>query len=502
VGVFIFPLLAQVRTERAAALPAPNGVGPWKLSTSGPRLPTSGAMFGAFVAMGSHTGPNEDAAFSAVEDQVGRTLALQRVYYSWNEPFPDPYDYLARDDGRVLLLSWSGVGAKWADIAAGKYDALIDQRAADLKAFGAPLFFSFNHEPENDKSSGTAANFVAAWKHIHDRFVADGVTNVSYVLTLMAFTYRNGTADSWYPGASYVDLLAADGYNWNGCPGRTDPWKTFEEVFAGFHDYGVAKGKPMLVAEWASMEDPKNPSAKGNWISQAATTLKTWPEVKGVSWYNNGPPGANCTWWIDSTTRSLSSFSAMAADPYFQKVAGFTPGVKASAYASVTDAGFTKPAGGSLALGSSVQWVFHGPGTHTVTDASGMGTFDSGPRGPGSVYTVTFPDAGSFPYRCSLHTQLTGTIQIPMTVSPSSGRIGTSFRLTWAVAPPAAGSVYDVQVQRPGQSWKTLWSATASTTGAFVPDAGVGTYLFRARVLRSPGGAGSDYSPAVSVLVS
>src|SRR6185503_4304423 len=175
-----------------------------------------------------------------------------------------------------------------------------------------------HHEPENDTSiCGTSANFVGAYQHVHDRFVADGVTNVSWVWVLMAYTYRVEDPDAWYPGDSYVDIVGADGYNWYSCPGRTDPWNEFSWVFDQFHAWGMAHGKPELVAEFASMEDPDDPNHKAEWISNAEATIKTWPEIKAVVWYDNGPPAPTCTWWVDSSPASLNAFKSMGADTYF-----------------------------------------------------------------------------------------------------------------------------------------------------------------------------------------
>ena len=63
----------------------------------------------------------------------------------------------------------------------------IDQAAANIKAAGAKIMLTLNHEPDNDIGGGTScsykgtiagntpANYVAMWRHIHDRFAALGV---------------------------------------------------------------------------------------------------------------------------------------------------------------------------------------------------------------------------------------------------------------------------------------------------------------------------------------
>ena len=174
------------------ATPTPTGAQPVA-------LPTSGALFGAYVQPGSHTGPDRRSALTSFESLVGRKMAMERVYYFWDHAWPTADDAWTRDAGRIPYISWNarltnGSVARWADIAAGVYDPVILTRAADLISFGAPVIFSFNHEPENDKDAGTAAEFIAAFRHIREVFETAGVSNVTYAWTMMAWSFRTGSA--------------------------------------------------------------------------------------------------------------------------------------------------------------------------------------------------------------------------------------------------------------------------------------------------------------------
>jgi large repetitive protein len=315
--LLLLTLVAGVAlTGAAGASPLRRQVVP--LATEGPQLPTTGALFGANGAQ--HDQDTQEGALNGFESMIGRKVAVKRQYALWDDVFPDDFDRWVRDRGTTLMLSWQSgsheeVDAYWDDIAGGQYDSLIDARAADIKAYGAPLFFTFDHEPEM-KTSGTSSEFISAWRHIHDRFVADGVTNVSWVLILLSYTYMNDGADAWYPGDGYVDLLGADGYNWFQCP--PDVWKPFEELFDDFYAYGEAKAKKMVIAELGSIEDPDDPGAKAAWFTDATAVLKTMPDIKVVSYYNNGiSGGALCDWWVDSSASSLAAYTAMGADSYF-----------------------------------------------------------------------------------------------------------------------------------------------------------------------------------------
>jgi hypothetical protein len=49
-------------------------------SARAPSLPTSGALFGAYVQPGSHTGPDRRSAMTSFETLVGRQMSIERVY--------------------------------------------------------------------------------------------------------------------------------------------------------------------------------------------------------------------------------------------------------------------------------------------------------------------------------------------------------------------------------------------------------------------------------------
>ncbi len=154
-------------------------------------------------------------------------------------------------------------------------------------------------------------------------------------------------------------------------------------------------------------------------------------------------------------------------------------------------------------IGGEVRWDFAGPSIHTVTDNTGMGLYDSGSRGPGSSYSFAFPAAGNYPFRCTIHAQMRGSVQIPVAVSPASGGVATPFSITWASGAPPAGYVYDVQVRRAGSStWQYYRQGTITTSAVFTPDAGLGIYSFQARIRQVATGRAAAFSTPVSINVT
>lgn len=150
-------------------------------------------------------------------------------------------------------------------------------------------------------------------------------------------------------------------------------------------------------------------------------------------------------------------------------------------YVSVGPSGFIQQSPPRALPGTTVQWTFLGPSTESVTDATGMGLFDSGPRSFVSTFGYTFTAAGDYPYR-SATTGATATYKILPAV-PARASIGTPFTVRWASRTPDAGFAYDVRYRLPGASSWTAWqSQTTAASGSFTPTV-PGAYTFGARLV-------------------
>ncbi|MEN3273719.1 MAG: hypothetical protein V7636_2480 [Actinomycetota bacterium] len=71
------------------------------------------------------------------------------------------------------------------------------------------------------------------------------------------------------------------------------------------------------------------------------------------------------------------------------------------------------PKSASVKVGDTVTWQFKGGSAHNVT----FDDFNSKLMKTGT-YTHTFAKAGSFEYRCTIHTGMTGTIQVSDSAAP------------------------------------------------------------------------------------
>ena len=61
-------------------------------------------------------------------------------------------------------------------------------------------------------------------------------------------------------------------------------------------------------------------------------------------------------------------------------------------------------------VGETVTWINDDSGRHTVTSKDG--TFDSGAMGKGESFSFTFDKAGKYPYFCSPHPGMVGTVVV------------------------------------------------------------------------------------------
>jgi hypothetical protein len=282
--------------------------------------PATGILLGARAQPRStdpmYTGDTDENALLHFESEIGRKVAIDHIYVHFGTPLPYARFAWDRANGRVPLEDWdvADPAYSWARIAAGKADGIINATARAAAAYGQPLLFSFDHEPLYSAFvPGRPAQFVAAWRHIVDRFRAVGADNVFWVLILTASTYDQGIADLYYPGRAYVNFLAADGYNWKFA--HKARWRSLADIFTSFYYYTLEKHLPAMITEAGTLEDPNDPGRKAAWYRGADAWLHTHPNIKAFVYFNTT---VRWPWWIDTSPQSLAAFRALAQDPLFR----------------------------------------------------------------------------------------------------------------------------------------------------------------------------------------
>jgi mannan endo-1,4-beta-mannosidase len=195
-------------------------------------------------APGSYTGVNQFA------EAIGRQPNMVLYYNIWLKPFQVGFASSAAKDGAVTLVQIDTGKASLASVARGQYDNYFRSYADEVKAFGAPVVLSLDHEMNGDWYSWgyrhtSPAVFVAAWRHVVSIFREQGANNVTWMWTVNITDTLNDATEpnNWWPGKSYVNWVGIDGYYYS-------PSTVFSSLFGPtIVDVRELTHDPILIAE-------------------------------------------------------------------------------------------------------------------------------------------------------------------------------------------------------------------------------------------------------------
>jgi len=313
----------------------------WMLLNPSPAASANSIYWGATL-YGHAADPTQFApngSYTRYENYIGRKLGIISWGAPWNYGgkflnFQTSYFDNVRNHGSIPLLSWGSWACcrfiqpdySLAKVASGKYDAFVRQWATDAKKWGHPFFLRFDHEmngwwqfPWSTQANGNnAAQYVAAWRHVHDIFTQVGAKNVTWVWAPNIVSTRTTPLSKVYPGDGYVDWIGLDGYNWYTKQGL--PWLSFPQLYASSYKTitGVAPSKPLMIAEFASVEAGDNGVKKSQWIYQTLTKdiPLLFPKIKAIVWFN-WDDNASLTWPIESSNASRNAFAGAVKAPVY-----------------------------------------------------------------------------------------------------------------------------------------------------------------------------------------
>jgi hypothetical protein len=277
--------------------------------------PSNWVLIGVSTSTDIRTVDAEKTAVEGLEAQLGRTLDIDHNFYTWDAVFPTVIERWDLQSGRIPMISWNGKDVTTRQIANGRFDDLIRQRARQTKALGEDVLIRWFWEMDGNKKAafaGEPEEYIAAWRHIVTTFRAEGADNVRWVWCPNASAFNDGEAQQFYPGDDFVDWTCADGYNW--APGRAgDDYRSFKDIFGGFYAWASLHNKPIMVGEFGVQE--RNPGDKANWISAARDTIKSdFPLMRAVVYFNSNK---DYDWRLGTSDSAIAAFKQMANDPYF-----------------------------------------------------------------------------------------------------------------------------------------------------------------------------------------
>ena len=279
-----------------AVSPAHAAAAPIKLGAYVPNAPEDAGALDRYASM---VGGEPDIVmnYSNVTDPLLTSTDIQNLEARGETPMVT---------WQLYKSGWSGPTISLTDIANGRYDSYL-RRAADL-ARGLPfdVMIRFGHEMNGDwyAWSGQPSAYRAAWRHMVSVFRQEGASNVKWVWSPNVDQGSYPFAQ-YFPGDSWVDYVALDGYNWGTSGVGVDRWQSLAQVFSSsYKQLTQLSSKPVIIAETSSSEIGGDKAA---WIRQGLlrTIPQEFPRVRAVLWFDRS---MEQDWRVDSSQGSLDAY--------------------------------------------------------------------------------------------------------------------------------------------------------------------------------------------------
>ena len=278
-------------------------------------------------------GPTCRRSTALTQSIGGHKPAMAAIWVQWGSgapAFPTSVANGLRDRGITPFIWWEpvnsadlsdGTYSRHKNISDGDHDAYIRQFARAARDFGSPVLLRFAHEMNGsyfpwavNKFDNTASTFIAAWRHVHGIFQAEGATNVKFVWSVA----RQGVPRRLQPvrlPVAWGRLRRRDGLQCLqlGNVRRQELELDVRPVPAHGHRHGArSSSKPIIVAETGSTDLGGDKAA---WIRDGYRAVHDQlPQIKGIVYLNAdlrdlGHPD----WRLATPLSALTAYAQIAA---------------------------------------------------------------------------------------------------------------------------------------------------------------------------------------------
>ncbi|WP_199421555.1 glycosyl hydrolase [Actinotalea solisilvae] len=265
--------------------------------------------------------PTSTTAFDALEASVGRSADVALSFTSFRFNVDAAALRALAAAGTIPMITWEPFDASvptqdrypLRDIAAGVHDAYLREQATRIGSVDGPVAVRFAHEMNGGwypwgagVNGNTPADYVDAYRHVHDLFAAQGVDNVLWVWSPASLdTATAPDLAPFYPGDAYVDWAGLSVY----LDATTDTWTNTVAPTVRQLDR-VAPSTPIYFAETGVLPGTARPAM----LTALLDDLLRTPRAIGFTYFNIP---SRVDWRIDRDPAALTAVRTALASGWY-----------------------------------------------------------------------------------------------------------------------------------------------------------------------------------------
>ncbi|WP_176955292.1 DUF7594 domain-containing protein [Sinosporangium album] len=200
------------------------------------------------------------------------------------------------------------------DVASGRFDPLLKAIAKRFKSFPGQLVVDISGEIDSQVEwmengpfrKAWLAGYKQMWRHVHDLFVKEGVSNVSWNYVVGGFAKDDAIYTESYPGDEYVDWISWDPYD-NGCA-HGSAYATLNRFYSRL-EAGLL-GQGAREKNYGIMEFGFGKKCQEAYFKDMADDLKRLPKIRAVLYFDrpNMPYSLTTEGWQGYALAGLDSY--------------------------------------------------------------------------------------------------------------------------------------------------------------------------------------------------